>query len=143
VRVAAPEVTVPDKPLRVGEEFPLTYRQTWKRTADVSRVRVELVLRETVRYRTTETATEGPSSTRTVTKTHDRVAQGFVVAGQRFEAGQMINEYRRFRIPANGMHTFIAADNRIEWYLVVCLEVSRWADYRWEHELAVLPELLG
>jgi hypothetical protein len=134
MRVAAPEVTVPGNPLRVGEEFGFSYQQAWKRATDVSRIRCELVLRETVRYR---------SGTQTVTESHDHVAHGFVTPGQRFEPGQTIYESRRFRIPEDGMHTFTpSADNRIEWYIVVCVEMGRWPDYRWEHELTVLPELL-
>jgi hypothetical protein len=140
-RVADPEVTVPGGPLRVGEEFGLGYRQTWKRATVVSRIRFELVLRETVRY-TTQSSTNGGTSTQTVTKTHDQVAQGFTTAGRRFEPGQSINEDHRFRVPADAMHTFTAADNRIEWYLMVCVEMDRWPDYRWEHQLTVLPELL-
>jgi hypothetical protein len=139
VRVAAPEVTVPDRPLRAGEEFALGYRQAWKRAADVSRVRLDLVLRETVRH-TTQTTTERHSGTTTVTMTQDQVAQGFVAAGQRFEPGQAINEYRKFRIPEEAMHTFTSSNNRIGWYLVVVVEIDRWPDYRWEHELTVLPE---
>jgi hypothetical protein len=141
VRIAAPEMTVPDRPLRAGEEFALGYRQSWKRAADVSRVRSELVLRETVQY-TTQTTGEHPR-TETVTKTHDQVAQGFVVVGQHFEPGQTINEYRKFRIPDDAMHTFTSSNNRIGWYLVVVVEIDRWPDYRWEHELPVSPELAG
>jgi hypothetical protein len=134
MRVATAEVTVPGKPLRVGEEFGFSYRQGWKRSTDVSWIRCELVLRETVRY---------SSGTQTVTENHDRVVQGFATSGQRFEPGQTIYESRRFRIPENEMHTFTPSpDNRIEWYIVVCVEMSRWPDHRWEHEVTVLPELL-
>lgn len=51
MRLAAPEVTVVDGALRVGEEFGLSYHQTWKRATDVGRVRLELLLRETVNSR--------------------------------------------------------------------------------------------
>ncbi len=138
MRVAAPEVTVSDKPLRVGEQFSMSYRQGWKRATEVSRLRFELVLRETAIYTTTDSDGGG-----TVTKKHDEVVQGVVAVGQRFEPGQMINENCTFRIPENGMHTFRADNNRIEWYVVACVEMRRWPDYRWEHELTVLPELLG
>jgi hypothetical protein len=39
------------------------------------------------------------------------------------------------------MHTFTSSNNRIGWYLVVVVEIDRWPDYRWEHELTVSPEL--
>jgi hypothetical protein len=138
MRVADPEVVVPDRSLRVGEEFSVSYRQELKRATEVSRMRFELVLRETARYTTTD-----ENGTHTGTKRHDEVAQVFAVAGQRFEPGQTINENCTFRIPANGMHTFTGNNNRIEWYVVACVEMHRWPDYRWEHELTVLPKLLG
>ncbi len=138
MRVADPEVVAPDGPLRVGEEFSVSYRQEWKRATEVSRIRFELVLRETATYTTTDNG-----GTSTSTKHHDEVAQDFALEGQRFEPGQTINENCTFRIPANGMHTFTGNNNRIEWYVVACVEMHRWPDYRWEHELTVLPELLG
>ena len=138
VRVAGPEVAVPDKPLRVGEQFSVSYRQGWKRATEVSRIRFELVLRETAKY--TVSTNTGSS---TETKKHDEVVQGFAVAGQRFEPGQTINENRTFRIPANGMHPFTADNNRIEWYVVASIEMQGWPDYRWERELAVVPDVPG
>jgi len=139
MRVAVPEADVPDTPLRVGEQFSVSYRQGWKRAGEVSRIRFGLVLRETVRY----TTSDGEGGTSTSTKSHDHVAQDFAVAGRRFERGQTINETCTFRIPANGMHTFSAINNRIEWYVVACVEMPRWPDYRWEQKLTVLPELVG
>ena len=138
MRVAAPEVVVPDKALRLGEQFSVSYRQGWKRATDVSGIRFALVMRETARH-TTEDSKGG---TRTTTDTHDDVAQEFAVAGQRFEPGQVMSETCMFRIPENGMHTFVAENNRIEWYVLACVEMQRWPDYRWEHELTVLPEFI-
>jgi hypothetical protein len=123
----------------VGEQFSVSYRQEWKRASEVSRIRFELVLRETAKY----TTSDGHGGTHTTTKMHDEVAQDFALAGQRFEPGQTINETYTFQIPANGMHTFTGYNNRIEWYVVACVEMARWPDYRWEHELTVLPELVG
>ena len=139
MRVADPDVVVPDKPLRLGEQFSVSYRQGWKRATEVSGIRFELVLRETAQH-TTYDSRSGPSTT---THTHDDVAQDFAVAGQRFEPGQVISETCMFRIPEkNGMHTFVATNNRIEWYVMACVEMQRWPDFRWEHELTVLPEFL-
>jgi hypothetical protein len=137
VRVAAPEVVVPDTPLRVGERFSMSYRQGWKRATEVTSIRFELVLRETAQY-TTSTAKGG---TNTVIKTHNEVEQEFAIAGQRFAPGQEIYKTCMFRIPENGMHTFTADNNRIEWYVMARVEMGGWPDYRWERELRVLPEL--
>ena len=136
---SAPELHVPDKPLRVGEQFSVSYRQGCKRITDVSGIRLELVLRETAEN-VTSGGQYGPN---TVTKTHDEVAQDFAVAGRRFVPGQTIDETRTFRIPADGMHTFTAEHNWIEWYVVAHVEMPKWGDDSWEEKLTVLPELAG
>ena len=141
LRFTAPEVDVPDQPLRLGESFSVSYRQGCKRATDVSGIRLELVLRETVDYSTEGHGKDG-RYTYTETVTHDDVAQDFVVAGRRFEPGQTINENCRFRIPADGMHTFTADHNRIEWYVVIHVQMAR-RDHLSEQKLAVLPELAG
>jgi len=132
MRLAAPEISISSSRLRVGEEFSVSYRQEWKRGADVDRVLFQLVLLETVRY------SEG---TETVTDTHDNVIQHFESTGRHFGAGEMINDRYAFRIPEAGMHTFTPSeDNRIEWFIRVCIEMSRWPDFTREHEITVLPE---
>src|SRR6266508_1129199 len=113
MRVDDPGVVVPDKPLRVGEQFSVSYWQRWYRATKVTRIRFELVLRETA-----QCEVHDKNGTYTDTNTHDHVAQGFAVAGQRFERGQAIDETRTFCVPANGMHTFTADHNSIEWYVV-------------------------
>jgi hypothetical protein len=137
-----PELDVPDTPLRVGEPFSVSYRRRCKRATDVSRIRLELVLRETVEY-TAEGRGRDGTYTYTETVTHDDITQDFVVAGRRFEPGQTINENRTFRIPADGMHSFTADHNRIEWYVVAHMDMPKSGDDSWEEKLTVLPELAG
>lgn len=133
MRLAAPEMSISSSRLRVGEEFSVSYRQEWKRGADVDRVLFQLVLRETVRY------SEG---TETVTDTHSNVMEHFESTGRHFGAGEMINDRYAFRIPEAGMHTFTpSGDNRIEWFVRVCIEMSRWPDFTREYQITVLPEM--
>jgi hypothetical protein len=133
MRIGAPDMAISNTRLRVGEEFSVSYRQTWKRAADVNRVVLQLVLRETVRY------TRG---TETVTENHDEIVQAFESPGRHFRAGEMINDHPSFRIPETGMHTFTpSGDNRIEWFVKVSVEIARWPDFTREYELIVLPEM--
>jgi len=134
-----PEMSVPGKPLRVGDPFVVNYRQRCKRATDVSDIRLELVLRETVQYETSG----GENDSRTVTETHDDVAQAYTVAGRRFMPGQTISETCTFQIPVDGMHTFTAVHNRIEWYVAAHLIMPKWGDDLCEEKLTVLPELAG
>jgi len=132
------EMDVPNTPLRVGEPFSMGYRQGFKRATDVSGIRFELVMRETAKSTTTDN-----KGSHTLTETYDELAQGFTVAGRRFQPGQTINETCAFQIPANGMHSFQANRNSIEWYVVSRVEIPGWPDYVWEEKLTVLPELAG
>lgn len=133
LRIGAPEMSVSSTRLRVGEDFSMSYRQTWKRATDVNRIVFQLVFRETVRY------TRG---TETVTDLHDDVVHQFESPGRHFSVGEMINDHYTFRIPATGMHTFIPSqDNRIEWFVTVTVEMASWPDFTWEYELTVLPEM--
>jgi hypothetical protein len=133
MRVGEPDMAISNTMLRVGEEFSVTYRQAWKRAADVNRILFKLVLRETVRY---------SRGTETVTETHDNVVQHFEIPGRHFEAGETINDHIILRIPETGMHTFLpSGDNRIQWFVQVSVEMAKWPDYVREYEVTVLPEL--
>jgi hypothetical protein len=136
-RLTLHEMDLPNTPLRLGEPFSMRYRQGFKRATDVSRIRFALVFRETAEHETSG----GRNGSTTVTETYDDVVQEFTVAGRRFQPGQVINETCAFQIPANGMHSFYAENNRIDWYVTSCMEMSGWPDYVCEEKLAVLPEL--
>lgn len=141
-----PQMSLPVRPLRVGDPFVVTYRQRCKRTTDVTSIRLELVLRETVRceavMRVGFTNASG-QETRIDTETHDEIVQAYSVGGQRFIPGQMISETRAFQIPVDAMHTFAADHNRIEWYVIAHLVTPKWGEDLWEEKLTVLPELAG
>jgi hypothetical protein len=138
MRVAAPEVDVLSASLRVGQQFSVNYRQMRKHPIEVGRVRFSLVVRETAEYTTSDSQGRRQRST----ATHDATVQEFAFAARRLDSGETISESCTLRIPADGMHTFIADNNSIKWYVAVCVEMD-WPDYRWEHEVTVSPELLG
>ena len=132
-RVGDPLISVATTRLPVGGRFVVAYEQTWKRAAEVNRIVVQLVLRETVRY------TRG---TDTDTDTHDDVVQELVTEGRRFEAGEVFRNEYALRIPEDGMHTFTPSwDNRIEWFVRVSVDIADWPDLEREYEITVLPEL--
>lgn len=139
MRLAAPDVDVLGEPLRVGQEFSVTYRQMCKRAAAVGGIRFDLVRRETVKY----TTSDSRGGTSTATATHDDAVQDITTAGCQFTAGETLNERCTLRIPVNGMHTFMADNNSIKWYVIVCVEIDRWPNYQWEREVFVSPQLLG
>jgi len=137
MRLGPPDMSISSTRLRVGEEFSVSYGQTWKRATDVNRVFFQLVLRETVRF--TQGTGEG---TRTVTETHDKIVQHVESPGRRFGPGEMIKKHFAFRISEPEMHTFTPSDdNRIQWFVKVSVEMAKWPDFTQEYEITVLPEM--
>jgi hypothetical protein len=134
LQVAAPELTISKETLRVGEAFTLSYRQRFKRSVDVDKIFVGLVLRETARYRV-------GTDTRTVT--HDHVVQRRDYAGRHYNAGQSFELQIEMQIPEDGMHTFSATNNKLHWHIAVEVEVSDWPNLEETFEINVLPEHVG
>ena len=133
-RIGEPVISTSATRVPVGGAFDVSYQQTWKRAVEVNRVVAQLVLRETVRY---------TSGTRTHTVTHEEVVQRWETPGRRFEPGEVFREDYSFRIPPDGMHTFAASDNRIEWFVKLSAELPRWADLHRYYEVTAVPELVG
>lgn len=134
-RVGNLEIMVSARQLPVGGSFRLSCRHDCRRAVDVSRFVAQLVLRETVRY------SDGEN---TSTARHEEVVQRVERPGRRFERGEVFVDDFDFGIPLYGMHTFApSADNRIEWYVTITVELARWPDLHREYEVTVLPELVG
>lgn len=133
MRVGAADMSISSTRLRVGEELSVSYRQEWKRATEVNRVVCQLVLRETVCY---------SRGTDTVVDTYDNVIQQVESPGRHFASGEIIENRYALRIPETGMHTFRpSGDNRIEWFVRVCVDISRSPDITQEYEITVLPEM--
>jgi hypothetical protein len=132
MRVSQPEVSISNDTLRVGDEFTVIYQQTFKSATDVKRIAYDFVLRETARYR---------RGTDTVTVTHENKVDGHEHGVRRFESGETFNDRRMFRIPREGMHTFEAPNNKLNWFLKVHVELEGWPDFQQEYEIKVIPEM--
>ena len=126
--------------LSAGDHFELAYQQKWKRFAEVDRVLVQLVLRETVQY---TSVSDSDDHGDTCTDRHDKVVQRHVTPGRRFQKGEICGGKHAFRVPPDGMHTFApTSNNRIEWYVMLAVEVPKWpGGLSFESEITVLPEL--
>jgi hypothetical protein len=131
-RVSPPEVQVSSTNLRSGDEFTLSYQQTFKAASDVERITMQLILRESATYR---------RGTKTVTVTHDHIVQAFETPARHFEGGETFNDMKRLVIPRGAMHSFEARRNKLRWLLKVKVEIKGWPDYEDEYVLKVLPEL--
>ena len=130
-RLSEPEIAVSNATPRAGEQVTFTYRQSFKRATDVSRILFQLVFRETARY--------GHGTDARII-THDNVLQQFEYPARRFETGEMLNVRRDLLIPADAMHTFVATSNQLRWIVKSEIKMTGWPDFVAEHEIQVMPE---
>lgn len=133
MNLAEPEVTLSRDMLRVGEEFSFSYRQVFKRTVSINSIIVEFILRETAVDR---------RGSDTQTGIHNKIVQEFHDLGQHYQAGQAFHGNWTVRVPIDGMHTFVAKHNKVQWLLKFHLNIARWPDITEEYELEVVPERL-
>jgi hypothetical protein len=133
LRVTRPEVIVSGDAVRPGDTFSFSFRQTFKRAAEVRQASFQLLLRETAIYR---------RGTNTYTVRHDFVAQRYDLPPRSFQAGETLSDQRLWQIPAEAMHTFVADRNRLRWLIVAQVGISGWPDFKEEYEVRVLPERL-
>jgi hypothetical protein len=131
-RVGKPEIQISNTNLRSGEQFALSYQQTFKSNVDVKRFAVQLILREAATYR---------RGTDTVTVTHDHLIQNMDLPAQQYQSGQAISQNLNWNIPRGAMHTFEASRNKLRWFIKVTVEMNGWPTYNEEFGLTVLPEI--
>jgi hypothetical protein len=129
--IGRPVVVVSSETVRVGEAFTIAYQQTFKRSVNVEHIIIQFVLRETVTYR---------RGTDVEIVSHDRMMEQFDHLGRRYEAGQRFDDTRTLRVPDDGMHTFIARRNKVQWFVKAQVKVAGWPDIKEEYEIKVLPE---
>jgi len=134
LKMAPPEVTVSKDTVRLGERFDLSFLQEIRQPINITRFCVELVFRESATYQ---------QGTDTKTVTHEVPIQSYQFAPRRAEAGERIREDSEFTIPAEGMHSFAAVKNKIQWIVKVAVEVEKWPDFKEEYEVRVLPDRVG
>jgi hypothetical protein len=130
-RFHPPVVTVSVQPLFLGEPFVCQVVQRAKKPVQINRINLKLICRESATYR---------SGTNTVTVNHDAwTAEAVVAEGATADSLRPIEALHQWQIPPDGMHTFHAAKNKIEWILRIHTDVPRWPDYTMELPLVVAP----
>lgn len=132
-RLEQPELIVSKEQLRVGESFRVTYRQAFKAAADVEKVLIRFILKETAIYRR-------GTNTYTAVHNHNHFEQTY--PGRHYNSGQRFEDTFELQIPTNGMHTFMATRNKLQWFIHVEIEFAKWPDYKEDFEVQVLPELV-
>ena len=128
-RLAPPAVTVTVQPLYLGESFRAHVVQRVRKKVDVNSVTVKLICCEWVQYQ---------QGTSTTTETHEvlSVETELPVSGP-IHPPDSIEGDIEFTIPEDAMHSFSAADNRIDWLLRVHTDVANWPDYKSDISLNV------
>jgi hypothetical protein len=133
-RVGTPEVVLSKDRVRVGESFQLTYRQQFKRAAEVQKINIKFYFRETATYQ---------RGTDTYTVHHDVVHLEHQIPGGHFNGGQQFEQRLALAVPRDGMHTFEAYRNQLRWFVKVHVEIAGWPDYDHDYEIELVPELAG
>lgn len=133
--VAPAELTLSGDSFKVGEAIQVSYRQQFRRDAEVERIELLLTMKETVHYQ---------RGTETETDIHEEVVDRHVVSGpQSFRSGKRAEGAATLQLPRDGMHTFKASNNKLQWFVKLEMDLQKWADYREERELEVRPVLAG
>ena len=131
MKLHRPQISVSMQPLLLGEEFTGQFEQLAKSHANINRVTVKLVCRESTTY------TAG-TTTNTVTK--DVFTQVAELPDQdRADAATPLRGEFRFRIPSDAMHCFRASNNVVEWLIETHTDIHGWPDYTASFSLEVAP----
>ncbi len=131
LRLGSPVLTVSNSELQVGERFNVEYQQAFKVASEVSKASVSLVFQEAATY------TQG---TDTRTDRHTNIVETHEIPGRRFEAGEALQQSLSMAIPSDAMHTFIADNNKLQWFVRVHVDIVDWPDLKEDFELRVLPQ---
>ena len=131
IRLGAPVIMISHTELRVGERFNLDYQQTFKVATDVAKASVSLVFQEAATY------TQG---TDTRTDRHDIAMEIYEIPGRHFEAGEVFQHGFSMAIPGDAMHTFIAKNNKLQWFIRVQVDIVDWPDLKEDYPIRVLPQ---
>ncbi len=131
LRLSTPVLTVSNKELQVGEQFNLDYQQAFKVASEVTKASVSLVFQEAATY------TQG-TDTRTDCQTN--VVETHEIPGRRFEAGEVMRQSFSLAIPRDAMHTFIAKNNKLQWFIRLHVDIVDWPDLEEDYEIRVLAQ---
>ena len=86
-----------------------------------------------------EVAVSG-SGTNTTTHTYTFHSEEMPILTQgSFTRGMPVRDKRRLKIPADAAASFTVSDNRIEWQLVIDIDIPKWPDWENSLSISVLP----
>jgi hypothetical protein len=131
VKIAPPVLSVSNPSPSLGETIRVKWELRFRTKTMLQDGRVELLFRESASY------TQGTDRR---TDTHESVEEFYELDIGEMEAGKELHGQHEFIIPADGMHTFKAENNRLEWFLRVRLNAMEWPDLADEFELNVQPK---
>ncbi|GEM_PF-6966128 len=139
-RLGKPDIHLDKETLRVGEAVNVDYAHNFSRPVTINRLVAQLILRERVTFRSYDYNTK---STTTRTRLHDHVIQEIEAPGGSFLPGQSLHRRFTLRVPPDGMHSFAAPHNHLQWLVRIKIDLPRQPDLPITRSIRVLPELAG
>ena len=132
MKLFPPQLVASVQPVHLGERFNIQFQQRAKAPVHIDCVTAKLICRESATYRR---GTDTTTVTRDVYEdvqefAHDSAADSL----------NPIETALSFQVPDDGMHSFRADRNRIDWLLHVKTAVADWPDYAVTFELQVAPK---
>lgn len=134
VAFGPPSAALSATQLRLGEPLSVQYEQAARRSLDVRRVLIQLVLREQATYR---------RGTNSHTVVRDNVMDQHEGLGRQLARGAVLSEACTLRVPADSMHSLDAARNKLIWLVRFQIDVPGSPDATEEIVFTVVPELAG
>lgn len=131
-RMGAPVMLANASVVRRDDSLDVLYRQGVRRETEFTKITLQLILREWVRY---------SCGTKTCTDTYNHVLQSETFSGERVRGGEAIELHTTFHIPEDAMHSFEAGDNRLTWLVGVKLAIKDFPDLEEVFEIEVAPEM--
>lgn len=127
-----PQLMISGILLKRNDSIDFDYKQTFKRDVTLRSLSFTLILRESATY---------DQGTTTVTDTHDNVIDESAEFDVDISPDTGITRTLSFGIPADGMHSFEAHRNKLEWFLKVSMDIPNFPDFEKVYKLKVLPEV--
>jgi hypothetical protein len=133
--LGAPVFQVSANPLFLGEDLVGSFSQRVKRKIHVNKVTLTLTCREWARY---QQGTQTHSVTHVLSEQHHVISDIGDVSGSDVIKGEF-----QFKIRDNAMHSFLASDNKIQWFITAKTDVANWPDGSYQVDLEVAPVVLA
>ena len=133
VAFGPPSAAISSYQLRLGERVTVKYEQSARRSLELRRVLIQLVLRESATYR---------RGTDSHTVVHDTVIDQHEGPGRQLARGDVLAEACTLQVPVDSMHTLELARNKLIWLVRIQVEVPGTPDVTEEIVITVVPDLV-